>query len=47
MREYKRLLTDVYKRQVRLSVKMIGEARVTALMYRPKLIGGERAHYSK
>jgi len=35
------------QRPVRLSVKMIGEARVTALMYRPKLIGGERAHHLK
>lgn len=33
------------QRPVRLSVKQIGEARVTALMYRPKLIGGERARY--
>ncbi len=35
------------QRPVRLSVRMIGEARVTALMYRPKLIGGERAQYVK
>lgn len=35
------------QRPVRLSVRTIGEARVTALMYRPKLIGGERAQYLK
>ena len=35
------------QRPVRLSVGTIGEARVTALMYRPKLIGGERAQYLK
>lgn len=35
------------QRPVRLKVTMIGEARLTALMYRPKLIGGERAlHHS-
>lgn len=31
------------QRPVRLSVKLVGKARVTALMYRPKLVGGERA----
>ncbi len=35
------------QRPVRLSVRTVGEARVTALMYRPKLIGGERAQYLK
>ena len=30
---------------VRLSVKEIGKAHVTAARFRPKLIGGERAHY--
>ncbi len=35
------------QRPVRLSTKHIGEARVTALMYRPKLIGGERALHQK
>ncbi|HPX93179.1 MAG TPA: TIGR01440 family protein [Bacillota bacterium] len=31
------------QRPVRLSVTHIGKARLTALMYRPKLVGGERA----
>lgn len=30
---------------VRLSSKTLGEAHITALKSRPKLIGGERAHY--
>lgn len=30
---------------VRLEVKTIGEAHLTAVRYRPKLIGGERARY--
>lgn len=34
------------QRPIRLSIRTIGHARLTALMYRPKLIGGERAmHY--
>jgi uncharacterized protein (TIGR01440 family) len=34
------------QRPVRLSIRTIGHARLTALMYRPKLIGGDRAmHY--
>lgn len=32
---------------VRLSCRMIGEARVTAARCRPRLIGGERAHYDE
>lgn len=35
------------QRPVRLSLKTIGQAHLTALMYRPKLIGGERACYQK
>ncbi len=35
------------QRPVRLAVRQIGEARVTSLMYRPKLIGGERARHMK
>ena len=31
---------------IRLSVKSIGEALLTAALTRPKLIGGERAHYT-
>ncbi|NLA96105.1 MAG: TIGR01440 family protein [Clostridiaceae bacterium] len=31
------------QRPVRLPVTHIGQARVTSLMYRPKLVGGERA----
>ncbi len=31
------------QRPVRLSITHIGKARLTSLMYRPKLIGGERA----
>lgn len=31
------------QRPVRLSVSHIGQARLTSLMYRPKLVGGERA----
>ncbi|NLB28220.1 MAG: TIGR01440 family protein [Clostridiaceae bacterium] len=31
------------QRPVRLSVTHIGQARVTSLIYRPKLVGGERA----
>ena len=31
------------QRPVRLATHTIGQARLTALMYRPKLIGGERA----
>ncbi len=35
------------QRPVRLSVTHIGQARLTALVYRPKLVGGERAvHHS-
>lgn len=34
------------QRPVRLSISRIGEARLTSLIYRPKLVGGERAiHY--
>ncbi|HZK29035.1 MAG TPA: TIGR01440 family protein [Clostridia bacterium] len=34
------------QRPVRLSISRIGEARLTSLTYRPKLVGGERAiHY--
>lgn len=33
------------QRPLRLKVRQVGEARVTALMYRPKLIGGERAQH--
>ena len=32
---------------VRLSVKQIGEAPITAARTRPKFIGGERAHYDE
>ena len=35
------------QRPVRLAVSLIGQARLTALMYRPKLVGGQRAQYSK
>ena len=35
------------QRPVRLSITYIGQARVTSLMYRPKMVGGERAvHHS-
>ena len=30
---------------VRLSLRQIGEAHLTAVRVRPKFIGGERAHY--
>jgi uncharacterized protein (TIGR01440 family) len=33
------------QRPLRLKVKTIGQAHLTALMYRPKLIGGERAKH--
>ncbi|HHX29804.1 MAG TPA: TIGR01440 family protein [Clostridiaceae bacterium] len=35
------------QRPVRLEVTHIGGARLTALMYRPKLVGGERALHQK
>ncbi len=35
------------QRPVRLEVTHIGQARLTSLMYRPKLIGGERALHQK
>ena len=31
---------------IRLSMKSIGEAALSAALTRPKLIGGERAHYT-
>jgi len=31
---------------LRLSVRQIGEANITAARTRPKFIGGERAHYN-
>lgn len=35
------------QRPVRLATRTIGRARLTALMYRPKLIGGERALHQR
>jgi uncharacterized protein (TIGR01440 family) len=35
------------QRPVRLAVTHIGQARLTSLMYRPKLVGGERALHQK
>ena len=31
---------------IRLSISRVGEAALTAALTRPKLIGGERAHYT-
>lgn len=35
------------QRPVRLAVTHIGQARLTCLVYRPKLVGGDRAHHYK
>lgn len=35
------------QKPIRLSTKYVGQARVTALIYRPKLVGGERATYKR